>query len=330
LTYPGNISAALEAYAAQVFQYPYLDYGFDLPNPVPADLLLPFGEFAKKYSLDAVVPFIWLIAQGVGDLLNLPTIYVLKSFGPDDIIDLQTGFLTTALHDNSLLYESAEAILGPDVLYNSTVLAVERDDKTGVKIVVKTPSGLVLIESKTLIIAIQPTPENLSPIDLDLHEQQLFAKFQWTEYFTGILKNTGFPSNTSLVNISPSLPYTVPAPPSIYTVRQSGDPGLLLVTYLSTAATQGDEIADAIISQVEKVEVPGKTASSPEFVVSSNHRPFTLRVSAEEIAEGFYGELLGLQGQKGTWYVSATFHTHDSSLIWRYIEGLLPNITAAS
>jgi hypothetical protein len=332
LTYPGNISAALGAYAAQVFQYPYLDYGFDLPNPVPADLLLPFGDFVKKYSLDALVPFAWIFAEGVGDILTIPTLYVMKAFGPNDILDLQTGFLTTALHDNSLLYSSAQAILGDDVLYSSTVLAVERDTQNGVKMVVKTPSaGLILIESKTLIIAIQPTPDNLSPIDLDDHEQHLFAKFTWTEYFTGILKNTGIPSNTSLVNISPSLPYTVPAPPSIYSLEQSGDPGLLLVKYLSTdITTPDDSIEDAILSQVKNVDVAGKTASNPEFVVSSNHKPFTLSVSAEEIEEGFYGELYALQGAKETWYVSATFHTHDSSLIWRYVEGLLPNITAAS
>jgi hypothetical protein len=332
LTYPGNISAALEAYAAQVFQYPYLDYGFDLPNPIPPDLLLPFGDFVKKYSLNPLVPFAWIFAEGVGDILTIPTLYVIKAFGPNDILDLQTGFLTTALHDNSLLYSSAQAILGDDVLYSSTVLAVERDTQNGVKMVVKTPtSGLILIESKILIIAIQPTPDNLSPIDLDDHEQHLFAKFTWTEYFTGILKNTGIPSNTSLVNTSPSLPYTIPAPPSIYTVEQTGDPGLLLVTYLTTDITTSDnEIEDSIISQVKKVDVAGKTASNPEFVVSSNHKPFTLSVSAEEIEAGFYGELLELQGEKGTWYVSASFHTHDSSLIWRYFEGLLPNITAAS
>jgi len=332
LTYPGNISAALEAYAAQVFQYPYLDYGFDLPNPIPTDLLLPFGDFVKKYSLDALVPFAWIFAQGIGNILTLPTLYVMKTFGPNDILDLQTGFLTTALHDNSLLYSSAQAILGDDVLYSSTVLAVERDTQNGVKMVVKTPSsGLIFIESKTLIIAIQPTPDNLSPIDLDDHEQHLFAKFTWTEYFTGILKNTGIPSNTSLVNISPSLPYTIPAPPSIYTVEQTGDPGLLLVTYLSTDITTSDNsIEDAIISQVKKVDVAGKTTSNPEFVVSSNHKPFTLGVSPEEIEAGFYKELLALQGGKGTWYVSASFHTHDSSLVWRYVEGLLPNITAAS
>jgi hypothetical protein len=103
------------------------------------------------------------------------------------------------------------------------------------------------------------------------------------------------------------------------------------VTYLSTDITTSDnDIQNTIISQVKKVQVDGKMASNPEFVVSSNHKPFTLSVSAEEIEEGFYGELLALQGVKGTWYVSASFHTHDSSLIWRYVEGLLPNITAAS
>jgi hypothetical protein len=38
-------------YVAQVAQYPYLSWTSDLPNPVPSDLYLSFGDFVKKYSL---------------------------------------------------------------------------------------------------------------------------------------------------------------------------------------------------------------------------------------------------------------------------------------
>ena len=37
--------------------YPYLNNGFFLPDPVPEDLSLPFGDFAKKYDLARLSSF---------------------------------------------------------------------------------------------------------------------------------------------------------------------------------------------------------------------------------------------------------------------------------
>ena len=59
-------SAAFAAYGAQVAKYPYLETGFDLPDPLPADLLLPFGEFVEKYNLAALVPTLFRFIQGIG------------------------------------------------------------------------------------------------------------------------------------------------------------------------------------------------------------------------------------------------------------------------
>ena len=53
--FPAMPRGALAAYAAQLARYPYLDAGFDLPYPVPSDLLLPFGDFVKKDSLESGV-----------------------------------------------------------------------------------------------------------------------------------------------------------------------------------------------------------------------------------------------------------------------------------
>ncbi|KAF8855282.1 amine oxidase, flavin-containing superfamily, partial [Acephala macrosclerotiorum] len=325
----GDFVGALGAYAQQVAKYPYLDYGFDLPDPVPEDLLLTFIDFAKKYNLSALMPFAWTFTQGVGDQRKTPALYFLKSFGLDDISDLQTGFLTTALHDNSLLYLSAQAVLGPDVFYNSTILNVERSHDS-VLIVIKQGTKLTLIKSSQLIVAIQPTLSNLAPFDLADSEKHLFSKFKYTQYFTSILKNTGIPSNTSLQALDPSLEFSVPSPPSLYSIEQTRSPNLQIAFYLATNPDTTDaEIESSIISQIKNVQFPGKGASNPEFVVTSNHKPFMLQVHADDIRDGFYGRLYGLQGKRRTWWVSATWHTHDSSLIWRFVEGLLPNVTEA-
>ncbi|TVY91711.1 Beta-cyclopiazonate dehydrogenase [Lachnellula willkommii] len=327
---------AFQEYSAQAAKYPFLDYGFELPSPVPEDLLLPLGEFVKKWSLESLVPTLWQNNQGIGNLLQTPTIYVLKYFGNSIIQGFQTGFLTTANRDNSALYEAASRVLDPNVLYSSTILAMERETKSGVQIVVKTPTETILVKSKKLVIAVQPLLADMASFDLSVSEQSLFAQFKSNEYFAGVLKNTGIPDNISLTNIDASQPYALPQPPNLYSIAQTGIPGFQTVTYLgatntdlSTATTNPDNgaIQQAILDGLMKLDIRDKNAK-PEFAAASVHAPFELTVSADAIEGGFYGELYGLQGRRNTWYTSATFHVHDSSLIWRFTEGLLANITA--
>ena len=127
-------SAAFAAYGAQLAKYPYLEAGFDLPYPVPADLLLRFGDFIKKYNLQTLPPTLFYYVQGFGDLLQQYTLYVFKNWGLGVLQSLQTGFLTTARHDNSEIYVRARAELGQNVLLQSHVLATDRSGPDGVKV----------------------------------------------------------------------------------------------------------------------------------------------------------------------------------------------------
>ncbi|TVY36652.1 Beta-cyclopiazonate dehydrogenase [Lachnellula occidentalis] len=328
-----DTNVAFQVYIAQAAKYPYLDDGFDLPSPVPADLLLPLGEFVKKWSLESLVPTLWNVAQGIGNILQTPTIYVLKYFGNSVIQGFQTGFLANADGDNSALYEAASKVLDPNVLYDTTILDMERAE-SGVRIVVKTATETILVKSKKLIIAVQPLLADMAAFDLSVDEKRLFSQFKGNEYFVGILRNTGIPDNTTITNTDLSQLYSLPQSPSLYDIVQTGIPGLQTVTYLgatntdlSTSSTSSADIQKIILDGVMKVDIRDKTFK-PEFAVSSMHAPFELQVSAEAIEKGFYGQLYGLQGQRNTWYTSATFHAPDSSLIWRFTEGLLANITA--
>ena len=323
-----DTSLAFQEYGAQAAKYPFLDYGFELPSPVPADLLMSFGDFAKKYSLESLLPVIWRQTQGIGNMLQTPTIYVLKYFGTSVIQGFQTGFLTTAAGDNSALYEFASRVLDPNVLYSSTIIDMEREAECGVQIVVKTPTETILVRSKKLVIAIQPLLADMDAFDLSADERGLFSQFNSQEYFVGVLRNTGIPNNITLVNIDATQPYSIPQPPSLFSILQTGVPGLQTVTYLSITNTREDQIRHEIVDGLGHLETREMNAE-PEFAVSSIHAPFELTVSADAIRQGFYEELYGLQGQRNTWYSSATFHAHDSSLIWRFTESLLPRIIAA-
>ncbi len=198
-----NLSAGLTAYGAQAARYPYLDSGFDLPYPVPSDLLIPFGDFVIKYNLQSMVGFIYTFAQGMGDLLAQPTIYVFKNFGSGILRSLQVGFLTTEFHNNNLLYDQATIELKQDVLYNSSILAVDRNDQQAAKVLVSTPSGLTLIKAQNLVLTIPLKLDNLIGWDLSLSQHSLFGQFTNAGYETGILRNSGYLDQLKMSALTP-------------------------------------------------------------------------------------------------------------------------------
>ena len=156
----GNLSSGWDAFQTQVAKYPFLDYSLDsVPFPVPADLLLPFGQFITKYNLQDAVPYLSFYGQGWGNFVTLPTLFAIKYFppsffGPDALYSGKSGAL--AAKDNSLIYEKASKELGPSALLSSTVLSMDRSAVDLVEIKVQTPSGNKVIRAKKLISAIPP------------------------------------------------------------------------------------------------------------------------------------------------------------------------------
>jgi hypothetical protein len=328
---PPDPTEALVRYAAQLTKYPYVETGFNLTYPVPEDLLLPFGDFVTKYSLQGLVQFIFEYAEGVGDFLKHPTLYMFKLFGSDVIRDIfQIGMLTTARHDNSELYEKATAELGQDVLLKSYIVAMDRDAAGSyAKVVVKTPDGLKLIQAKKIILTIPPKLHNLVGWDLSSKESSLFAQFRNSAYYTSLLRHTGIPDNITVVNVGTDTPYNLPVLPGAYSIGPTTVPGLHSVFFGSDHPLPDAQVQAAIIKSIARLGKAGTLPTTESyFAIFSSHAPFELTVPAKAIKNGFYKELYGLQGQRRTYYTGAAFHTHDSSLLWQFTETLLPLVVA--
>ena len=326
---PTDPSAAFAAYGAQLAKYPYVENGFNLPYPVPADLLLPFGDFVKKYNLQAAVNTLFTFAQGLGNLLDQLTLYVFKNFGFGILQDLQIGFLTTVRQDNSELYVKALAELGPSVLLNSHVLVTDRSSPSNVKVLVQTPSGPKLIVAKKLLLTIPPKLDNLVGFDLSANETSLFAQFRNSAYYTALIRHTSIPQNVDLANTGADTPYNIPALPGLYSIGPTRVPGLFDVKVGSAYALPDAQVKQLIIDTVLRLKTAGTlNTTTPDFAAYSSHTPFELTVPKEAIAGGFYARLYALQGQRHTWYTGAAFDTHDSSLLWQFTEGILPGLLA--
>ncbi|KAB8288468.1 hypothetical protein EYC80_010133 [Monilinia laxa] len=325
-----NFTIGLALYVAQLQKYPYVETGFDLPNPVPEDLLLSFGDFAIKYNLgNDFVGFLANFAQGLGDLLSKPTLYVFKNFGMGVISSFTTGFLSTAAHDNSLIYQKAQAIIGDEnVFLSAKIIAVNRSGHCA-QILISTPSGYKFIDAKKLVFTIPPKIDNLAGWDLSVSEKTLFPKFNNSGYYVGVFGNTGLPSGASIINVANDTTYGLPPLPAGYAISPTTIPNVFNLYYGSPTSLTDDEVRAAMFAEFNRLHVKNMTNTTPKLLAYTRHTPFELWVPAKTIAAGFYRKLNALQGQKNTFYTGAAFHTHDSSLLWEFTQALLPNITAS-
>ncbi|OCL01635.1 flavin-containing superfamily amine oxidase [Glonium stellatum] len=331
----GNLTAALIGYGKQLEKYPYLfTKGYDLPSPVPADLLLSYGDFINKYNLQALAYTAFTFIQGVGNLLAQPTLYIMKYFAPATLNNILTGsgFLTTANHDNHELYEKALAELGSSAFISSNVTQISRNNDS-VRVVISTTEGRKLIRASQLLIAIQPKLSSLSGfLDLDAEEASLLGQFNNSYYWDSVVRNSGVPDNTSINNVDPAAPFALPPLPGIYSIGSTGLPGLHTVYYGSPYAISNEEVKSDILTTIaELVKAAGypPVNGTAEFVGFNDHRPFELTVSVDAIKAGFYARLNGLQGRRKTWWTGATWQAHDSSQIWNWTEyQLLPKMAA--
>lgn len=327
--YAPPVPTALGTYFGILQQYPYLAAGYDLPDPVPAALLQPWGDFVAANGLDSIAQLAFQYAEGLNDLLRLPTLYVLKNFGLNVIESILTGgFLATPNHNSSALYEAASAFLGRDVLLGTSVVATQRDDQHGVQLLAATPQGPVTIRARKLVITIPTLPRTLAPFDLDAVELGLFSRFRQGNYYTALVRLPGVPDAMSVQNIGADTPYNIPPLPAAYSLLASHVPGLFNVKYASHTPLSDDVVRASMLESIVRLQATGTIPPThPVFVDYSSHTPFELTVSAAEIAGGFYSSLYALQGRRSTYWNGAAFHDHNSALLWQFTERLIPAIT---
>ncbi len=323
------VPSAIGAYYGLISQYGPIDTVINLPRPVPADLVRPFSEFVAKYDLGSVVKLVFNYGQGIGNVLDLPALYAVNTFGQGVVRNILGGsFLTTAVHDNSLLYERATAALGADVLLNSQVRLVNRT-AAGVTVGVTTPSGPMVISAKKLLVTIPPLLSNFAGYHLDPTEASVFAHFISGAYYTGVVRLSGLPDGVGLENAAATTPYHLPPLPGLYGVSPTGLPGLYNVKYGSPSPLPEEQVRRDIRTQIERVARAGTyPVVFHNLEVFSSHTPFELHVPPQAIQAGFYARLNALQGRNSTYYSGAAWHSHNSTRIWAGLETLLPKIAA--
>lgn len=335
--------AALQRYldAIEPYEDMVLPGFFDFPDPdsIPNDLLMPFRDFVAKYDLEAAVPQIWdATAMGIGDTMDVPTLWVVQAFG----IPMAKAIMGTAaaavpasgrLYD---LYDAVAEFLGDDVLYSSSVVTAERHEREGVTVTARNSETgeLTCIEAKRLLIAIEPTPENMEPFRPDEAERRVFDRFGFSTVYAGILQHPSLRNATLYSNRLPSTGpsnYTeFPAAAQVGSIGYlGGTEGLFQFTAVGTDEDTPESmravIAEAIDAMIEAGTIPASEGSLT-FNAFADHGKMHPRVTADDLRAGFIQDQLALQGHRSTWYTGAAFSAGFSTILWKYNEVLLPGV----
>ena len=318
-----DIGAAFESYINIIAtNYSYLQAGYFLPDPIPEELLIPFGEFVNRHGLQASVQLLNQVLQNDGNLWEVPTIQVLKSCDISLARSALEGFLVVASGDTQDLYTSAAAVLGQDVLFNAEVTQTSRNSSAGVDLMVQTSNGGKHVRAKRVIITVPPLPSLLGAFDLDDQEVSTFGKLQAKGYYGAVFTHSGINGTEFYTNIGTDNPFNLQVLPGIFTIQPTGLRnkhkaylGTLDPLVSSSAAQQ------IIVDQINTLQDHGAfPADMPEFLFFNNHSPFRLSVAADDIRNGFYRDLYGLQGRRNVFWTGGAWITQDSSLIWNFTE----------
>ncbi|KAK3933875.1 hypothetical protein QBC46DRAFT_359403 [Diplogelasinospora grovesii] len=324
-------------------------FNFPAPSSIPSDLLLPFGEFVAKYNLQAAVNQVFEVTGlGVGDMPSALTMYVMQAFDAEMLrafLGLSTAFVP-ASHRNIEIYETVAKLLGDDVLTSSTVVQSQRT-ATGVTLWVKGQDAkYTLIKARKLLIAFEPTMENMAPFDMDSQESGVFSKFVHSNVYAGIVSHPSLPVNVSLVNIPssavssttgttnylalPTTPFNarfdyMGTPSNLWSVLMVGDEN-----FSSCAAQKLVRRNFRSMVAAGTLPAPPKgTSDKLVFKAWADHGAMHMRVSADDLKAGFVQQQYALQGHRSTWYTGAAWSVQFQAVLWAFDDVLLPKMIAA-
>ncbi|KAM0364319.1 hypothetical protein ACHAO7_009410 [Fusarium culmorum] len=315
------MAEAMQIYSENILsKYTWIDQGYLLPDPVPEELLLPFGQFAQQNNFSGILPLISQLNWYPGNISTIPTLYGIKKFGPGLLQSVAGGFLVAASGDTRSIYQAASTILGESIYLGSEIVRVKRN-REGVAVTFRQKGKARVIKAKKLVVAVPQTIENMRYFDLKRSEQELLSRFSAFGYLAGVADIPGL--NVSLQNIGLKSPTKTPSIPGSNGFQSSGSPNqfLLGVGFDSSDYTidDGKSVVRKELDALARAgAVPADTANRVTFPYISNHVPFDLHVSGKDIRKGFYAKLLGLEGYLNTYWTGAAFAGHNSGLIWRW------------
>jgi hypothetical protein len=312
-------------------------WNFPKPSDIPADLLIPFGEFLTKHGLEDGAPIIYVsTGLGVGNMSDVTTMFALQSFGWDMARGLtgQMGLFTPTSGGNQVLYDAVAEDLGDDVLYTSTVINSQRTD-SGVFLTVRNQKTdkITIIIARRLLVAIEPTDDNVKSLDLSRFERDTLAKFTYSNEFTGLVDNAVFNSSYTYSNLpsaaAPDHTLVFQAEPMVASFEYTGLEHLFRVMVIGNTTSTADEAKALAQKSFDTLVESGHLSKSGEseklsWAAFSTHGAMHARVTVDQVKSGLFQDLYKLQGARSTWWTGGAFSANFQTQLWEFDEGLIP------
>ncbi len=337
---------ALRRYLAIAESYlPIMEPGwwtFPTPKDIPADLLLPFGQFVQKHNLTHGLTQIFTTTGfGKHDMLGERTLWIMRSFNVDmvrTLLGINNGFVP-ASRNNQELFDKILARLGSDVLLTSTVTRATRSADKGITLEVLNHSTNVTtrIVAKKLLYTIGLTEENTQPFDFDASERSVVSQFKYSASFVGVVSHPSLKPNTSLQNVrSAAVPdnymSALPAYPfntrfdnyansSYFRVIAVGDHTLTLPQARQVIQGSFDKMVEKGVVQLQ--EGQGKELT---FHLLEPHGLVSAHADVKDLKKGFVQKLNALQGRREMWYTGAAWGVHISTSLWIFTDTVLERV----
>ena len=178
---------------------------------------------------------------------------------------------------------------------------------------------------------------NLKGFDLNETEASIFNKFRGHSWYVGLVNNSGIPDNVTFFNYGTdnSKNFNLPRLPGVYEIYATIVPGLHYFLFGgndSQPSFTQSQVSTSLQNTIARLRSKGTIpttigpAKALDIIQYSNHSPYEVYVSSDEIAKGFYSKLFALQGQRNTYWTGAAFVTHSSAAIWNFTDQLVTNM----
>ncbi|KAJ5653050.1 hypothetical protein N7490_000053, partial [Penicillium lividum] len=297
-------------------------WNFPKPKNIPADFLIPFGEFLTKHGVEKAAPLMYSsTGLGVGNMSEATTMFALQAF-------VSGG--------NQALYNAIEKDLGNDVFYSSTIFENSRAN-SGVLLTVRNheTGEITRIAARRLLIAIEPSESNMKPLDLSPSEWNTLSKFDFSNEFCGLVDNDAFNTSYLYSNLpsdaAPNHYLVFQDEPVVQSFEYSGLEHLFRVIIIGNKTTTAADAKSLAQDSFNTLLKSGCLSSSTEsqdlsWAALSTHGPMHARVPVEDVKAGFYQDLYKLQGARSTWWTGGAFSVNFQTTLWEFDEGLFPKI----
>jgi hypothetical protein len=301
--------------------------GFQLPEAVPEDLLLPLWDFLSKHRIGrSYIPFMRML-QGFGAPRALPALYALKNLSATVMRCARFLSFVTVDQGCETLYDKISGALGNTLRCNVQIQSIRR---SGALIEVTATQGgrSLAIRCRKLFVTYPPLLSRMDAIDLDQQEKSVFSKLKHYYYWTVVATISGLPTGADIVPIKGDNPLAEYVLPGIYMVLHTPIPDRYNILYGSEYPLTQEEVLDDIggfIRQVSK-NIDGNDVKLEAVQLFKDHAPYGTRVTPDDVRKGFYRSLSALQGHNNTYYLGAAVDTNASHSVWLHAEEILSTV----